>query len=40
MKYSIIIFMLFTTSLFSQINNDHLNVGETAPVIFVKYQKT
>lgn len=30
--------MLFTTSLFSQINNDHLNVGETAPVIFVKDQ--
>jgi peroxiredoxin len=36
MKYFILFF--FTTSLFSQINNKHLNVGETSPPIFAKDQ--
>jgi len=38
MKYIFSFFLLFTTSLFSQINNEHLNVGEEAPTIFAKDQ--
>ena len=33
MKNITILFIIFTTSLFSQINNNHLNVGEIAPAI-------
>ena len=36
MKY--FFFPLFTISLFSQTNNEHLNVGEKAPTIFAKDQ--
>jgi len=39
MKYISLLFLLFTTLLFSQINNEHLNVGEIAPSIFAKDQK-
>lgn len=38
MKYVFSFFLLFTTSLFSQINNEHLNIGEKAPAIFAKDQ--
>ncbi len=38
MKYISFLFLLFTTLIFSQINNEHLNVGEIAPSIFAKDQ--
>jgi len=38
MKYFIAFFLLFSTPLFSQINNEHLNVGEKAPDILAKDQ--
>jgi len=38
MKYFAILFFVFTTSLFAQINNEHLNIGNSAPLILAKDQ--
>ena len=38
MKYISILLLVFSTSLFAQINNEHLNVGEKAPIIIAKDQ--
>jgi len=38
MKFISLLFLIFTTSVFAQINNVHLNVGEEAPAIFAKDQ--
>jgi len=38
MKYISFLFLLFSSTIFAQINNEHLNVGETAPAVFAKDQ--
>jgi len=38
MKYIFSFCLLFTTAIFAQINNEHLNIGEKAPAILAKDQ--